>query len=230
MHLGTGTFNNSNTAFYVDNSSNFSLGNKLSWNGSTLNITGNISIANASSVRSDLNVADGATDDTVANQKTTAAAAATAANNAAKTAGSIGGLNLAANKVSIGTGTFNNSNTGFYVDSSGNFSLKDKLSFNASTSTLTINGTGNFSGTVTIGGTALDATNTFNSNTTANDVGLGNVNNTTDASVLSSAATAANSAAKTAGTVAAWTISATKISNSKIEIDNTNERILIKDS
>ena len=230
MHLGTGTFNNSNTAFYVDNSSNFSLGNKLSWNGSTLSITGNISIANASSVRSDLNVADGATDDTVANQKTTAAAAAAAANSAAKTAGSIGGLNLAANKVSIGTGTFNNSNTGFYVDSSGNFSLKDKLSFNASTSTLTINGTGNFSGTVTIGGTALDATNTFNSNTTANDVGLGNVNNTTDASVLSSAATAANSAAKTAGTVAAWTISATKISNSKIEIDNTNERILIKDS
>ena len=145
-----------------------------------------------------------------------------------KTAGSVGGLTLTSSKIHLGTGTHNNSNTGFYVDSSGNFSLKDKLSFDGSS--LTIDGGGNFSGTVTIGGTALTSTNTFNSNTTASDVGLGNVDNTTDASVLSSAATAANSAAKTGGTVGGWTITSSTIQNSFIEIDNTNQRILIKDS
>jgi hypothetical protein len=41
IYIGTGTFNNSNTAFYVDNNSNFSLGNKLTWDGGTLTINGN---------------------------------------------------------------------------------------------------------------------------------------------------------------------------------------------
>ena len=36
-------------------------------------------------------------------------------------------------KLFQGTGTFNNSNTGFYLDNGGNFSLKDKLAFNGST-------------------------------------------------------------------------------------------------
>ena len=39
-YYGTGTFNNSNTPFYVDTSSNFSLGNALSFNGTTLTIGG----------------------------------------------------------------------------------------------------------------------------------------------------------------------------------------------
>ena len=60
---------------------------------------------------------------------------------------SLGPLTLAANKIHTGTGTFNNSNTGFYIDNSGNFSLKDKLSFNGSA--LTVNGTGTFAGTLT---------------------------------------------------------------------------------
>lgn len=42
IYIGGGTFANSGTAFYVDASSNFSLGDKLSWNGSTLSITGAI--------------------------------------------------------------------------------------------------------------------------------------------------------------------------------------------
>ncbi len=41
MYVGTGSYGNSNTAFYVDGSSNFSLGDKLTWNNSTLNVTGN---------------------------------------------------------------------------------------------------------------------------------------------------------------------------------------------
>jgi len=46
---------------------------------------------------------------------------------------------------------------------------------------ISINSSGNasFSGTVTIGGTDLDATNTLNTNTTAGNVGLGNVENLT---------------------------------------------------
>ena len=72
-------------------------------------------------------------------------------------------------------------------------------------------GSAAYKGTLTIGGTDLTTTNTLNSNTTATDVGLGNVDNTTDASVLSSAASAANSADKTAGTVGGWTLSASAI-------------------
>jgi len=54
----------------------------------------------------------------------------------------------------IGTGTVNNANTAFYVDSSGNFSLKDKLYWNGTT--LAINGGGTFSGALSA------ATGTFN--------------------------------------------------------------------
>ena len=55
-------------------------------------------------------------------------------------------------KMYIGTGTYSNANTSFYVDNDGNFSLKDKLTWNGSA--LTVNGTinataGNFSGNIT---------------------------------------------------------------------------------
>ena len=59
-------------------------------------------------------------------------------------AGSIGGVTIQSTKLYIGTGTFNNANTSFYVDNSGQFSLKDKLSWNGTTLTI--------SGDVTIGG------------------------------------------------------------------------------
>jgi hypothetical protein len=42
IYIGSGTYNNSNTGFYVDNSGNFSLGNKLSWNNNVLSIEGSI--------------------------------------------------------------------------------------------------------------------------------------------------------------------------------------------
>jgi len=44
IYFGNGTFGSS--TFYVDNSGQFSLGNKLSWNGSTLSITGDITVSN----------------------------------------------------------------------------------------------------------------------------------------------------------------------------------------
>ena len=58
--------------------------------------------------------------------------------------GSIGGINMDDGKLFTGAGNYNNSNTGFYVDSGSNFSLGNKLSWNPSTSTLTIVGQLNF--------------------------------------------------------------------------------------
>lgn len=54
----------------------------------------------------------------------------------------------------VGTGTYNNANTPFFISSEGKFSLKDKLSFNG-TDTLTVSGvinatSGNFTGNVKV--------------------------------------------------------------------------------
>jgi hypothetical protein len=44
IYLGNGVYNNNNTPFYVDSASQFSLGNKLTWDGSSLTVSGNINI------------------------------------------------------------------------------------------------------------------------------------------------------------------------------------------
>ena len=93
LYVGTGTYNNSNTAFYLNDSGSFSLKDKLSWNGTTLTVNGNITIANASSVRSDLNVADGST------SNRSDSATDTAVNSAAKTGGSVGGWSLSSSAI-----------------------------------------------------------------------------------------------------------------------------------
>ena len=55
--------------------------------------------------------------------------------------GSIGGINMEASKLFTGTtGTYNNPDTGFYLSSTGQFSLKDKLSWDGNT-ILTVSGT-----------------------------------------------------------------------------------------
>ena len=58
--------------------------------------------------------------------------------------GSIGGINMASSKLFTGTGTYNNSNTGFYLDNNGQFSLKDKLAWDGTT--LSISGVINIEG------------------------------------------------------------------------------------
>ena len=48
--------------------------------------------------------------------------------------GSIGGINMASSKLFTGTtGTYNNPNTGFYLDATSKFSLKDKLAWDGTT-------------------------------------------------------------------------------------------------
>ena len=75
------------------------------------------------------------------------------------TTGTVAGITIESGKLYQGTGTFNNSNTGFFVDSSGQFSLKDKLSFNGTT--LNISGNLTVENTITadkivVGGITLD--------------------------------------------------------------------------
>lgn len=60
--------------------------------------------------------------------------------------GTIGGLTIAATKTYLGTGTYGNANTPFYVDTSSQFSLGSKLKFSAGV--LTIDGEGTFSGSL----------------------------------------------------------------------------------
>ncbi len=112
-------------------------------------------------LRGNLQLVDGTvpTDDTTADLKTTAAAAASAANSQEKTGGKVGGLSLASDKMYIGTGTINNTNTGFYVDSNGNMSLKDKLYWNGTTLAITgqITSTSGTIGGFTMGSNVLYA-------------------------------------------------------------------------
>jgi hypothetical protein len=51
--------------------------------------------------------------------------------------GSIGGINMDSGKLFTGQGQFNNSNTGFYVDSTSKLSLKDKLVWDGNSLTIT---------------------------------------------------------------------------------------------
>ena len=81
------------------------------------------------------------------------------------TSGTIAGITVATDKLYEGTGTFNNSNTGFYLDNTGQFSLKDKLSFDGTT--LNISGNLTVENTITadkitLGGTALDSIFSYN--------------------------------------------------------------------
>ena len=54
--------------------------------------------------------------------------------------GSIGGIKISNNKLYEGNGSFKDANTGFYLDSGGDFSLKNKLFFDNSASELTVKG------------------------------------------------------------------------------------------
>ena len=78
---------------------------------------------------------------------------------------SLGGdsaIYVANGKIYIGAGNYGNTDTGFYVDNGGFFSLKDKLTFNPSTNLLTVKGriesTAGTIGAFTIGTVDLTAT------------------------------------------------------------------------
>lgn len=98
--------------------------------------------------------------------------------------GGSSGISIGSGKIYIGAGNYNNSDTGFYVDSTGQFSLKDKLTWNGTALSVTgaINATsGTFSGTITAsgtisGGTITGATITGSTLTTAASGNRVNIN------------------------------------------------------
>ena len=121
----SGAYNNTNTNVYLDSTGKFSLGNKLTFDGSNLSVNGSITITNPSTANN-------------------GGAVGSFSNGDAITGGSIAGVTIAPTKIHIGTGTWGNSNTSFYVDNAGQFSLKDKLTWNGNT--LSITGDINISG------------------------------------------------------------------------------------
>jgi hypothetical protein len=173
----SGAFNNTNTNVYLDSSGKFSLGNKLSYDGTNLSVNGSITITNPSTANN-------------------GGAVGSFSNGDALTGGSIAGVTIASTKIYIGTGTFGNANTSFYVDNTGQFSLKDKLTWNGTT--LSITGNINISGgdaATKISDAALSGSNaqgTANSAASAASTAQGTAN-----SAVSAAATA-QSAADTA--------------------------------
>lgn len=105
----------SNNYWYADGKFRTGSGtNYILWNGTSLTIRGTLQFS------------DGTTPGTFDNGDPI-------------TGGTIAGLTITSTKIYTGTGTFNNSNTGFYLDSSGKFSLKNKLSWDGTT--LEISGT-----------------------------------------------------------------------------------------
>jgi len=115
----TGYFNNANTAFYVDNNSNFSLGNKLVWNGTTLTIDGSANIGGSTATVLAAGAAAGAAAlQPGANITSLSNNAGYQNNSSDKTAGSVGGWTI--NSTNL---TSNNNRTVLY--NTGYIELKD---------------------------------------------------------------------------------------------------------
>ena len=145
IYIGTGNYDNLDTGFYVDSTGKFSLKDKLVWNGTTLTVKGTLQFS------------DGTTPGTFDNGD-------------AITAGSIAGVTINSTKMYIGTGTFNNANTAFYVDNAGQLSLKDKLSWNGTTLTVT----GSITGSTITGSTLKTAATGDRVEINSNDIYLYN--------------------------------------------------------
>ncbi len=182
LYTGTGTYGNTNTGFFLSSSGHFSLEDKLSWDpvNNYLNISGTIT-ANTGSI-------GGITMSNAAiyagtglwNDKNTGFFVSRSGHfsledklvwdpineylNISGTikanTGSIGGVTMSANSIYAGVGTYNNKNTGFFLSSSGHFSLEDKLVWDPTTEYLNISGTLRAS-TGSIGGWTIDSSSIF---------------------------------------------------------------------
>jgi len=101
LYIGTGTFGNANTSYYVDDSGQFSLKDKLTWDGTNLTIEGSITLTNTitSAVISDVSAnADQTSINTAAN---IAGQGALATENAADFATQVDGAEKPANNADV---------------------------------------------------------------------------------------------------------------------------------
>jgi len=164
--LATGTYTSAGTIFNLDN-------------GSLRSKNFYINSAGDAFFKGTLTV--GGTDLTAANTLNTQAnieaglgyvpTTATAVNSAAKTAGTVGGWTIASNAIFSGTNQQSDGYQASGVTFASNGAIHSKNFF------VNSDGAAGFRGTLTVGGTDLTATNTLNDNTTATQVGLGNVQN-----------------------------------------------------
>lgn len=145
IFLGVGVYSNANTPFYVDDTSQFSLGDKLTFDGATLTVKGVIKLSDNSSAinaQEASDIAEGAIDEL---------------QEEIYTDGFIGGLTISPTQLYYGAGSFGAANTAFYVAKNINtgqadFSLGNKLTWDGST----LNITGNV---VITGGSTLASIN-----------------------------------------------------------------------
>jgi hypothetical protein len=140
IFLGAGNYNNMDTAFYVDATEQFSLGDKLTWDGNSLTVQGTLKLSDGSDVldaEEAANIAQDLVDEF---------------GNTIYEDGFIGGLTISSNTMYYGNGFFASGNTAFYVgkNSGGqaNFSLGNKLTWDGATLSITGN-------VVITGGTTL---------------------------------------------------------------------------
>jgi hypothetical protein len=113
-----------------------------------------------------------------------------------------------------GTGTYGNTNTGFFMDASGRFSLKDKLTWDGTT--LSISGGGTFTGALSGGTISIGSANAI-FKADSNGIYLGNA---TFASAPFSV-TPAGVLKATSGTIANWTLSTTSIQTGAFDTVST---------
>jgi len=128
---GVGLYSDANTAFYVDATDKFSLGNKLTWANSVLTVQGVLKLSDGSDVldaEEAANIAQDLVDEF---------------GNTIYDDGFIGGLTVTSNTMYYGNGFFGSGNTAFYVgrnaSNQANFSLGDKLTWDGSTLSITGN-------------------------------------------------------------------------------------------
>ena len=122
-------------------------------------------------------------------------------------------------KIYIGTGTYNNTNTGVYLDSTGKFSLKDRLHFDGTTLTVngSINVTGGNAATQTFANTVGTNAVTSGSNAAANAVASGSASAQAAQTAAELFATSAAGRAVTSGSAAASAAQQAAITQAKTD-------------
>ena len=149
IFLGAGNYNNLDTGFYVNSNSEFSLGDKLTWDGIILAVKGELRFSDNTEP---INEEDA---ETIAEEY--ADEAVEELENNIYEEGFLGGLTINSTQMFYGAGTFNSQDTAFYVaknitSGQADFSLGDKLSWDGTT----LNITGNL---VITGGSTLQSIN-----------------------------------------------------------------------